>query len=87
VDTLVGSVDQEDQGAGREDQGRVEDLREDSLEVSEEQIALDEDRESQELVEVEVLGQEPQKKEEAAGFLELRKLPSRRLTGLDMTGC
>ena len=65
----------------------MEDLREDSLEVLEEQIALDEDRESQELVEVEVLGQEPQKMEEAAGFLELRKLLSRRLTGLDMTGC
>ena len=70
---LVGSVDQEDQVAGQEDQGRVEDRQEDLLEALEEQTASDEDQEDQDQEEVGEREQEPRKKVEAVGFLELRK--------------
>ena len=81
------SVDQEDRVVGQEDQGRVEDRQEDLLEVLEEQTASDEVQECQDLEEVGEQEQEPRKKAEAGGFLELRKLLSGKLTGQDMTGC
>ena len=82
--TLSGFADQEGHGAGHEDQGKVEGLLEDLWEALEELIALDEDQESQGLVE-EVW--ELQKKEEVEDSPELRKMLSKKLTGLDMTGC
>ena len=62
----------------------MEGLLEDLMDALEEQIALDADQESQGLVE-EVW--RLQKKEEVEDFLELRKMLSKKLTGLDMTGC
>jgi hypothetical protein len=65
----------------------VEDLREDLLEVLEEQTASGEDQGSQGLVEVEEWEPELRKKVEAEDFLAPHKLLSKKLTGLDMTGC